>query len=95
VAWILTATAVADLDAISAESARQFGFQQSEFYERRLVDMLDVLAANPRLAVERQASQSRVRLMPVGAHNILYVIENEDVLVIRVVHGLQNWFDLL
>jgi plasmid stabilization system protein ParE len=33
--------------------------------------------------------------MPCGAHNILYVVDNEDVIVLRVLHGLQNWFDLL
>jgi toxin ParE1/3/4 len=81
VAWILTAAALADLDVIAAEGARQFGFKQSEIYERRLVDMLDTLAGNPRLAAERLASQSIIRLMPVGAHNIVYIVEDEDVLI--------------
>lgn len=57
--------------------------------------MLDTLAAMPYLAAERQASQSVVRLRPCGAHNILYLVENEDVVVLRVLHGLQNWFELL
>lgn len=60
--------------------------------------MFETLAAHPNLASERQASQSLVRLMPCGSHNILYVVENEDVIVLRVLrvlHGLQNWFDLL
>ena len=57
--------------------------------------MLDMLAAMPHLARERQASLQVVRLMPCGAHNILYVVENEDVLVLRVLHGLQNWVELL
>ncbi len=94
-AWILTSSAIGDLDGISAEGAVQFGYVQSEFYERRLVEMLDTLASNPYLAVERQASLGPVRLMPCGSHNILYVIENEDVVILRVLHGLQNWFDLL
>ena len=94
-AWILTANALADIDRISAEGARQFGFRQSERYELQLVDMLDTLADNPRLAAERPASRGVVRVMPVGAHNILYVVENEDVVILRVLHGLQNWFDLV
>ncbi|MET3924091.1 type II toxin-antitoxin system RelE/ParE family toxin [Devosia sp. 2618] len=94
-AWLLTSTAIADLDGVARDGALRFGFVQSEAYERELVGMFDTLAAMPYLAVERQASQSVVRLMPSGAHNILYVVENEDVVILRVLHGLQNWFDLL
>ena len=93
--WILTSNAIADLDRISAEGAVQFGFVQSEFYEHKLVEMLDTLAARPYLAPERRAAHGRVRLMPCGVHNILYMVENEDVVILRVLHGLQNWFDLL
>ena len=94
-AWILTAAAIADLDRVAAEGALRFGFAQSEFYEQEIVAMLDALADHPRMASERQASQSVVRLMPSGSHNILYIVENEDVVVLRVLHRLQNWFDLL
>jgi toxin ParE1/3/4 len=94
-AWILTIAAVADLDRVAAEGAVRFGFLQSEVYEQELVALLDTLAAHPHMARERQASQSLVRLMPCGSHNILYVVESEDVIVLRVLHGLQNWFDVL
>ena len=94
-AWILTDMAVADLDHMAADGAIRFGFVQSEVYEQDMVAALDRLAALPYLAAERQASQGSVRLMPCGAHNILYVVENEDVIILRVLHGLQNWFDLL
>lgn len=33
--------------------------------------------------------------MPCGSHNVLYVVDNEDVIILRVLHGLQDWFDLL
>lgn len=94
-AWILTLAAVADLDRVAAEGALRFGFLQSEIYEQELVAMLDTLADHPYLASERQASRNLVRLMPYGSHNIVYIVENEDVVVLRVLHGLQNWFDLL
>ncbi|WP_375452238.1 type II toxin-antitoxin system RelE/ParE family toxin [uncultured Devosia sp.] len=91
----MTVDALSDLDQIAAEGARQFGYRQSEVYEIRLGEALDNLAANPYLGPERQTSSGTARLMPCGAHNILYVIESEDVLILRVLHGLQNWFDLL
>jgi toxin ParE1/3/4 len=94
-AWILTLSAIADLDRVAAEGALRFGFLQSETYEQELVAMFDTLADHPYVAAERQASQSLVRLMPCGVHNIVYIVEDEDVIVLRVLHGLQNWFDLL
>ena len=93
--WILTSAALDDLDRVAASGALHFGLAQSEAYEQEFVAMLDTLADMPYLAPERQASQQTVRLMPCGSHNILYVIENDDVVVLRVLHGLQNWFDLL
>lgn len=57
--------------------------------------MFDTLAIHPTLAPERQAMYGMVRLMPIGAHNILYVVEAEDVIILRVLHGLQNWFEQL
>ena len=93
--WKLTEAAIDDLDRISAEGALRYGYGQSEAYERKLVNLLDALAAHPYMAPERRATVSSVRLMPSGAHNILYTIENEDVIVLRVLHHLQDWFDLL
>lgn len=80
---------------MAADGAIRFGFAQSEVYEQEMVAALDRLAAMPYLAAERQASGGSVRLMPCGSHSILYIVENEDVIVLRVLHGLQNWFDLL
>lgn len=94
-AWILTDSAVVDLDRMAADGAIRFGFAQSEVYEQEMVAAFDRLAAMPYLAAERQASRGSVRLMPCGSHNILYIVENEDVIILRVLHGLQNWFDLL
>jgi len=80
---------------MAADGAIRFGFAQSEVYEQEMVAAFDRLAAMPYLAVERQTSHGSVRLMPCGSHNILYIVENEDVIILRVLHGLQNWFDLL
>ena len=93
--WILTSAALVDLDRMAAEGAARFGMVQSEVYEQQMVATLDSLAGMPYLAAERVAANSVVRLMPCGSHNILYIVENEDVVVLRVLHGLQDWFDLL
>ena len=93
--WKLTAAAGADLDRISLWGLDKFGPLQAEKYDLRLADMLDALAANPEMAPERKGARSRARLMPCEAHHILYVIDGEDIIVLRVLHHLQDWFDLL
>lgn len=93
--WILTADAVTDLDQISMEGARRFGANQAAHYEIQLVSTFDLLAANPYMAAPHEVDGMQLRLMPSGRHHILYVIENEDVVLLRVLHALQNWQDLL
>lgn len=93
--WRLTSAAIDDLDAASAWGARTFGFSRSQHYEEQMVEMFDTLSHHPQMAPERRAARSVVRLMPHRAHNILYVIQDGDVVILRVLHHLQDWFELL
>lgn len=93
--WLLTRDAIDDLDLIASWGAQTFGYRQSEKYESRIASMFDTLAANPRIASERQASRQVVRLMPCEAHHIVYILHGDDIVILRVLHHLQDWFDLL
>jgi len=94
--WLLTGDAVRDLDLMAVWGAQTFGYRQSEAYESRIVRMLDALAANPQMASERRAATQTVRLMPCEAHNILYLVrDGGDIVVLRILHHLQDWFELL
>ena len=93
--WKLTAAASDDLDRISLWSLAKFGPRQAEKYDQVLVNMFDHLAASPEMAPERRGARRLVRLMPCEAHHILYVIEDGDIIILRVLHHLQDWFDLL
>ncbi|MBE0581392.1 type II toxin-antitoxin system RelE/ParE family toxin [Devosia sp.] len=94
-AWFIVESAALDMQHIAEDGMLNFGDNHARQYTSKLIDMFERLADMPYLAAERQASQQTVRLMPCGSHNILYVVENEDVVVLRILHGLQNWFDLL
>ena len=94
-AWRTVEKAAADIDAIAEAGMLSFGERHARTYLSTIFDMFDTLAAYPNLGPERRSAQGYVRLMPCEAHNILYVIENEDVVILRVLHGLQNWFDQL
>ena len=94
-AWRTTDEAEYDLQFIAEQGVVQFGQVASRAYIARLIEMFGALAQHPHMGAERFSTNRSVRLMPCGSHNILYVVENEDVIVLRVLHGLQNWFELL
>jgi len=94
-AWHTTNEANEDLSEIGLAGALAFGLPHSRRYVQRLLDMFDTLAMHPEMAPERQAARQFVRLMPCEAHNILYLIRDEDIVILRVLHHLQDWFDLL
>lgn len=93
--WFTTDEAEDDLQFIAEHGVVQFGPRVSRSYALRLLGMFDTLASNPQIGSERHAANRLIRLMPCGAHNIIYVVENEDVIILRVLHGLQDWFDLI
>ena len=93
--WRTTSEAEYDLQFIAEQGVVQFGPRVSRAYIGRLIEMFGTIAEHPPVGSERLAQSGSVRLMPYGSHNILYIVENEDVIILRVLHGLQNWFDLL
>ncbi|MFH6783095.1 MULTISPECIES: type II toxin-antitoxin system RelE/ParE family toxin [Methylobacterium] len=47
------------------------------------------------MAGERRELRPPVRLHPYGAHLIVYAVERDDILIVRVLHGRQDWESLL
>ncbi|WP_279599772.1 type II toxin-antitoxin system RelE/ParE family toxin [Methylobacterium sp. E-065] len=56
-----------------------------------MFDAFRLLAANPRMTRERQVFDPPVRLHPYGAHMIVYLENGAGILVIRTLHGRQDW----
>ena len=73
------------------EGARQFGPHQAEAYHAGLEQMFAILAAHPRLARERDEITPPVRIHPYQSHIIIYVIEGDGILILRVRHGHEDW----
>ncbi|MBY5837328.1 type II toxin-antitoxin system RelE/ParE family toxin [Rhizobium leguminosarum] len=74
--------------------ADQFGALQSEQYVDDLFDTFELLADNPRMARERRELNPPTRLHPYLAHMIAYTIREEDILIVRVLHGREDWQSL-
>ena len=92
-AYKLTEKAQSDILTIFAYTTREFGFAQAEKYHTGLEGILDFLAEYPRAARERFEITPPVRIHPYKSHLIVYTIEGKDILVIRVMHGKEDWMD--
>ncbi len=88
----LTRAAEEDIILAYVEGVRTFGVDQAEAYHAKLERTFEILTDNPRLARERVEFSLPVRVHPCGAHMIVYTVdESDDVLVLRVRHGKENW----
>lgn len=83
----------ADEDIANAyvAGAVRFGVAQADRYQDGLFDTFRMLADNPQMARERLELVPPVRLHPYQAHMIVYVEFHGGILIVRVLHGRQDW----
>ncbi|MBL4767907.1 MAG: type II toxin-antitoxin system RelE/ParE family toxin [Rhodobacteraceae bacterium] len=90
----LSARAQADLIDIYRHGVEGFGIRQAEAYQDQIEKVIALIAANPELARLREEITPPVRIHPVEAHIIVYLVDdNRDVRILRVRHGRENWSD--
>lgn len=87
----VTRQADQDIVAIYSWSVRNFGQSQAERYYIDLCLAFDLIAANPLLSRERPEIDPPVRLYSCRSHLIVYRIDQDGVLILRVLHGRQDW----
>ncbi|NDV88318.1 type II toxin-antitoxin system RelE/ParE family toxin [Aurantimonas aggregata] len=87
----LTEKAADDIQRIYAQSIRLFGVVQASRYHARLRRSFEALARYPELARERTELTPPVRVHPCGAHVVVYLIDAEGALIVRVRHGHEDW----
>jgi toxin ParE1/3/4 len=91
VAYRLSLAARQDLRTIYTDSESAFGEIQAGRYITGLRRTLAFLADNPRAARERAEFEPPVRVHRYGSHVVVYVLDAEDVLVVRIRHGREDW----
>lgn len=72
-------------------SVDRHGLDQAERYLRALLDAFDLLTRNPYVARERSEFSPPVRIQPFNAHVIVYTVSDDGMLIVRVLHGRQDW----
>jgi len=61
-----------------------FGQEQADRYEQSLRHVIGLIAENPRIAHERSEYRPPVRIHHHGKHYIVYLIEADHILIVRV-----------
>jgi toxin ParE1/3/4 len=91
----LTPKAEDDLEAIWRYSAETWSPGQADIYIDTLIATIETIVAMPTLARERVDFNPPVRIHPAAEHLIIYCIEGDILLVIRILGGRQNWRAML
>ena len=90
--YVLSRKAEEDIVDIFLFGAVRFGLEQAERYHDRLARCFDFLAENPLVARERTEISPPVRIHPIGAHLVVYRINDDGkVFIIRVRHAHEDW----
>lgn len=90
-AFRLTGIARRDVVEIIRYTREQFGDAQADAYIADLWSAFGLIANQPLIGTERVEVSPPVRLHPHARHNILYVIDERGVLILRVLSGRQRW----
>ncbi len=80
-----------DIIEIYLRGVAEFGVDQAERYLEGMVSVFDLLAENPQLARQRPEFDPPVRLHPYHAHMIVYITRDDEIQIVRVLHGRQEW----
>ena len=81
-----TARADEDLIDIYIYGSQNFGQSKAENYFAEITQTFLFLAENPLASNERQEFTPPVRIHPYGKHLIVYTIEDDFILIVRVLH---------
>jgi len=90
-----TDLAESDLINIYRFGCDKFGILQSVEYISAMFDVFELLAQNPFIQRERHEYSQPIRLHLFQAHVIVYKTEDDALVILRILHGKQNWLEHL
>lgn len=86
----LSAAARDDFREIDAFSHEQFGADIADAYMRGFRELFDLLRRYPKAGVEALELGEGIRSLTHRKHLILYAVQDEVVLILRLVHGARD-----
>lgn len=94
-AYRLTPAAQSDLEDIWLFTLKQWSIEQADRYSDILEDTFDRLLFMPEMARERPEFDPPVRIHPSAEHLIIYRIERDHLVILRVLGAGQDWQAIL
>lgn len=85
--FYFTEQAEKDLEAIIDVTLQRWGNAQSHAYIDTLQETAQILADNPLLGTERDDLSHGLRSFPYQSHLLFYVIQQEGITIVRVLHS--------
>ncbi|QFT83133.1 Toxin ParE4 (plasmid) [Roseovarius sp. THAF27] len=95
IAYRLTPTAQRDLEDIWIYTAQTWSMAQADRYTDIMEDTFDRLLFMPEMARERAEFDPPVRIHPIAEHLIIYQVERDQLVILRVLGAGQDWHAIL
>jgi toxin ParE1/3/4 len=92
-AYRISRKAEEDILDIYLAGIDRFGIAQAERYHTGLEGVFEIIARFPLVARQRHEISPPVRVHPYEAHIVVYLVDVQGVLILRVRHGREDWFD--
>jgi toxin ParE1/3/4 len=87
----LTNKASEDIENIFQEGIEKFGLSQAIGYIDDLEKCFEFLSANPKICRQRFEIFPPLRVHLYQAHLVFFEIIEDDILIVRVRHGHEDW----
>ena len=95
IAYLLTPAAQRDLEDIWLYTAQTWSMAQADRYSDIIEDTFDRLLFMPEMARERPEVDPPVRIHPSAEHLIIYRVEEDQLVILRVLGAGQDWHAIL
>ena len=82
----ISAEAESDIDQIAAFTTATWGWRQTDKYLGKLEDCFELLAENPSVGRTCDSVRAGLRRFEIGSHVIFYFPEEDEILIVRVLH---------
>lgn len=82
----ISAEADNDIDQIATYTTATWGWRQTEKYLAKLEDCFELLAGNPSIGRTCNSIRVGLRRFEIGSHVIFYYPQDNEILIVRVLH---------
>lgn len=82
-----------DLERIWQYSAETWSIERADTYLTDIDAAFDMIRSHPLAHPERPEFDPPIRVKTIRSHVILYRVEEQDVIVLRIRHGREDWIN--